>query len=257
MPPSSGGTASSQSMSDPWVALDGPVLSAPAVTSFGADRIDLFARGTDYTLWHRTFNGTTWSAWQSLGGGLSSAPAAAATSNNRIDVVVKGTDNAIYIKSWTASTGWSLYGRLDGSFSSAPALVSVSGQLELFARDMGLKLLHRTRSTTGAWTAWASLGGGLSSGPAAVAPAPGRLEVFVRGLDGLPYQRVKTSTGWSSWASLSPSFVTHGGLSATSGALNAVSLMTAEAPTSYEDVRLTLRRYQGGSPTGVLDFGRP
>jgi len=46
-----------------------------------------------------------------------------------------------------------------------------------------------------------SLGGMFTSGPAAASWAPGRLEVFGRGLDNTIYQ-ASYDSGWSGWTSL-------------------------------------------------------
>ena len=45
----------------------GTIQSQPVVVSWGPGRLDIFARGTDNTLWHRASNSGTWSAWESLG----------------------------------------------------------------------------------------------------------------------------------------------------------------------------------------------
>jgi len=91
-----------------WTSVGGLVTSsAPAVTSRGTDRLDLFARGTDGQV-YRTFNdGAGWSAWTSLGGATASTPAAVASSANRIDLWARGAGSALQHKVWQSATGWS------------------------------------------------------------------------------------------------------------------------------------------------------
>jgi C1A family cysteine protease len=84
-----------------WESLGGQLSSAPAAVSWGANRIDVFGRGTDNALWHKWWDGRAWSGWESLGGGLSSAPAVSSWATNRLDVFVQGTDNALWHKWWT------------------------------------------------------------------------------------------------------------------------------------------------------------
>lgn len=58
--------------------------SGPAVSSWGGNRLDVFALGMDNALWHKWFTGS-WSDWESLGGQLTSGPA-----GSRIDVFARG-----------------------------------------------------------------------------------------------------------------------------------------------------------------------
>jgi hypothetical protein len=79
------------------------ITSGPSVCSWGSDRLDVFARGTDNALWHLTYDGG-WGTWEQLGANqISSDPAAISWGSNRIDVFVRGTDNALYHKWWDGS----------------------------------------------------------------------------------------------------------------------------------------------------------
>lgn len=84
-----------------------PLLPGLAADSWGRDRIDIFARGADDSLSHRSFaNG--WSQWESLGGVLGSAPAASSWGAGRLDVFVRGGDNMLWHK-WYDLNGWSVW----------------------------------------------------------------------------------------------------------------------------------------------------
>ncbi|MDD2481991.1 MAG: hypothetical protein PHF82_07680, partial [Lutispora sp.] len=51
------------------------MTSAPAAVSWGPNRIDVFGRGQNQSLWHKYWNGARWSDWEDLGGGtINSAP---------------------------------------------------------------------------------------------------------------------------------------------------------------------------------------
>src|SRR5205085_9943301 len=60
-----------------WTSLGGVLTSKPAAASWAPSRLDVFGRGTDNELWHKAWDGSSWSGWQPLGGVLSSGPAAA------------------------------------------------------------------------------------------------------------------------------------------------------------------------------------
>ena len=48
----------------PWESLGGELIGPPAASSWGADRLDVFATGRDGALWHRWWNGSEWVPWQ-------------------------------------------------------------------------------------------------------------------------------------------------------------------------------------------------
>ena len=50
----------------------------------------MFVKGTDNTLYKRTWNGSRWEDWQSLGGNIDSEPAAVSWGPNRTDVFARG-----------------------------------------------------------------------------------------------------------------------------------------------------------------------
>jgi len=51
-----------------WESLGGEleVGVTPAASSWGADRLDVFARGRDRATWHRWWDGTRWVPWERL-----------------------------------------------------------------------------------------------------------------------------------------------------------------------------------------------
>lgn len=91
-----------------WQSLGGSLASAPAVTSWGPNRLDVFAQGTDNALWHKWWDGVSWGPQDNLeplGGNLTSAPAVTSWGLNRLDVFVKGLDNALWHLYWNGA--WS------------------------------------------------------------------------------------------------------------------------------------------------------
>jgi hypothetical protein len=62
--------------------------SDPAAVSWGPNRIDVFARGTDNALKHIYYNGS-WRSWESLGGTLASGPDVSSWGNRRLDIFAR------------------------------------------------------------------------------------------------------------------------------------------------------------------------
>jgi len=90
-----------------WTSIGGqlPAGTGPAACSWGSGRLDVFVQGTDSALWHKSYNGTSWSGWESLGGNLTSSPAATSNTTNNIQVFARGTDGGVWQK--TYNNGWS------------------------------------------------------------------------------------------------------------------------------------------------------
>lgn len=163
-----------------WEDLGGVLNSAPGVSSWAPNRLDVFAAGSDNALYHKWWNGSRWSDWENLGGTLTSAPAAVSWGNNRIDVFARGERNRLYHKWWDGSR-WSNWEDLGGNLTSAPAVSSrATNRLEVFARGQNNQLM--TMSWNGSrWSNWSNLGGRITSDPAAVSWGPSRTDVFARG----------------------------------------------------------------------------
>jgi hypothetical protein len=79
--------------------------------------------GTDRALWHKTWDGSSWTDWSSLGGGLLSPPAVAVRAPGLLDVYVIGTDNALWL-SGCSSGEWTTWGSLGGVLKSPLAATS-------------------------------------------------------------------------------------------------------------------------------------
>ena len=101
-----------------WVALGGTVTSAPAATSWGPGRLDVFVRGTDSGLWKTLLliGGRAGRPGSALAGTLTSSPAGRDVGlAGRLDVFVRGTDNgrlaAVVHRRLPGRTTWIAAGR--------------------------------------------------------------------------------------------------------------------------------------------------
>jgi hypothetical protein len=230
--------------------LGGGFMSSPASASWGAGRLDVFARGEDGALWHSGWNGTSWSGWQSLGGGLTSAPAAVSWGPNRIDVFVKGTDNALWHIAWNVSS-WTPWQSLGGALTEAPAVSSWAlGRLDVFARSTDNGLWHIAWNGS-AWTGWQGLGGTLTAGPGAVSWGPNRIDVFVRGTDAALWHIAWNGTIWSGWQSLG------GGMTGSAPAPASTGVNELDVFIPGEDGALYHIVWNGSSWSSFMPDGPP
>ena len=173
-----------------------PIGLAPAVCAQDANSLDLFAKGPDWALWWKHWNGQGWSAWTSLGGYLTADPAAVSRGEGVIDVFVRGSNGALWQREY--NNGWGSWSSLGGQLASGTGPAACSwgaGRLDVFVTGTSGVLWH----WSGSWDQ--SLGGYTTSSPAATSPTSGVIDVFVRGSNGALWQR-EYNNGWGSWSSL-------------------------------------------------------
>ena len=174
----------------------------PTVTSWGAGHLDMFIRGVDNALWHRSFDGS-WHDWERLGGQLAYDPVVVSWSPGRFDLFVRGTNNDLQHKWFDGS--WHDWESLGGLLTAEPAVTTWGpGQLHVFVRSLGNGLWYR--GYDGSWHDWEWMGGVSSSDPALVSWAPGRLDAFVRGADNALWHKWFDGS-WHDWESLGGIFM--------------------------------------------------
>lgn len=195
-----------------WQALSSPIgtvmntgVSVIALNSSNA-QLDLFARGTDFTLQYNSWNGT-WNGWTSLGGNLATAPAAVSWGPNRIDVFMVDQKNASMSYISFNGTAWSSWANLgdisEGTiFASQPTAVSWGpGRIDLFVLGGASQCFHMAYD--GAWHWEGNIGGSFTSQIAAVAWGANRLDIFALGQDYKMWHNWWIGTAaWNGWASV-------------------------------------------------------
>ena len=196
-----------------WESLGGSLTSSPTATSWGASRLDLFARGRDLALYHMFWDGDTWHYWVRLNGTLSSDPVAVSWGVNRLDVFARGQDLALY-HTWSTDGGvnWNYWERLGGTLASNPTASTWGvGRIDLFAAGQDKALYHMWTTDSGAnWNYWTRLNGTLSSDPAAASWGNQRLDVFAAGQDKALYHTWSNDggTNWNYWQRLGGTLLT-------------------------------------------------
>jgi len=92
-----------------WDYLGGVATSSPSVCTWGSwaeGRLDVFVRGADGGLWHRSVVSSLWTRWEDMKVGyIESAPAAVSWGRQRIDVFVRGANDALWHR-WYEDSTW-------------------------------------------------------------------------------------------------------------------------------------------------------
>jgi hypothetical protein len=118
-----------------WVNRGGSIQGKPAAVSWGANRIDVVATGTDSAVWTQPFDSGTWFGWSSIGGSVmaGTSPAIASGGSNLLNIYVTGSNGRLWHKSWSGS--WSAFVDLGGRPASSPAaFTQSSGRAHVAAR---------------------------------------------------------------------------------------------------------------------------
>jgi hypothetical protein len=196
-------TASSVSLTVEVMAPVPVDRTAPAVVSWGPDRIDVFARGLDQAAFHKAW-AQGWSPgqneWEAVGGGFASALALESWGPDRLDAFGVGLDQAMWHKAWAQgwSPGQTAWEPIGGAFVSPPAVASWgSDRLDVFALGKDRAVWHKAWAQ--AWfpsqNDWEPLGGTFIHPPAVASWGPERLDVFGVGLDKAMYHKA-WKEGW-------------------------------------------------------------
>ena len=165
-----------------WESLGGYCISAPAASSWAANRIDTFVLGGDNALWHKWWDGSAWRGWESLGGYCVGNPAAVSWGPNRIDAFAIGGNNAMWHRWWDGSA-WRGWESLGGYCKHGVAVSSwAANRLDCFVIGSDNAMWHKWWDRS-AWRGWESLGGYCVSAPGAVSWGPNRIDSFVIGTD--------------------------------------------------------------------------
>jgi hypothetical protein len=186
-----------------WDALGGVFAGAPAVASWGQNRLDVFAIGMNTEMYHASYDGNQWSAWESLGGGFTSTPAVVSWGAGRLDVFALGLNQQMYHKAW--SGGWlptqTDWEPLGGVFLSAPAVASWGpDRLDIFAIGTNNQMYHKAWGGNGwlpAAEAWDKLGGSFGSAPAVTSWGQNRLDVVGLDNNNQMFHKAWTGSAWS------------------------------------------------------------
>lgn len=174
-----------------WQPLPAPPVaaaSAPVITSWGPDRLDVFLRGVDDQVYWESCSGGcsgnagNWSAWTAIyGGTIRGKPAAIARSGGIIDVFVHSMGDDLWSVRYTdsASPQWGGYAPLDTTKllkwdPSCPDCCSpVAGSHDGTTSDVYIRTTTDAIATgsvgTSGWSGYTFLGGVSSGSPAVVA----------------------------------------------------------------------------------------
>lgn len=186
-----------------WADLASGVISDPAVGRNADGRLEVFAIGADGALHQAWQQADGWSAWTYRGGSFASSPAVASNADGRLEVFALGADGRAWHTWQTApNSGWSNIVPLDGATFATRRTFAVSPGLMLFGRASDGGLAHLAQSASG-WNAW-PFDGDAASDPAFATNLDGRVELFLRGSDGVLRHRWQTTPGgsWSGWNAL-------------------------------------------------------
>lgn len=186
-----------------WWSLGGTVVSAPAVVSWGSQRLDVFARVQDGSIWHNWWAGDAWGGWEGLGGILTENAVAISRGANLIDVFARDPSGNIRQKSWNGSawvpsqTGWGNLGKAPGSrvdMDQPVAVVGSSTRMDVFSRDFtsGVPFVNTWTSSSG-WSGWQSLSGVLTE-PMSVTKERGTSKYMILG------RGTDMGIWWKEWA---------------------------------------------------------
>lgn len=159
-------------------SVNGYRIQSIATAVRPGNRMDLFARGNDNSLWWRSYHSGHWDSWKSLGGNLDSEPAATGRSNSStVDVFYRGLNNGLW-QLTNRQDHWGEWQGLLGSFDTGPGACSWgNNRIDLFSRTWNKTIQHSVFNGV-TWSAWETLTQMVFSAPAATAIGPDHMYLF-------------------------------------------------------------------------------
>jgi len=178
--------------------------SAPTVTAWDANRLDVLQRGPDGAVRQKyNVNGSGWSPWVPQGGRNDSSPDAGSARPGRLDVFARGTRDGAPAAQLTQRyydggrwSDWTVIA--GGALGSAPSVVARRdvSRYDVFYRAPDGTLTHRYRIGGGGWTAPLAIGPKIGSAPDATHQGGTRYDVFYRTENGRLGQSYFTGSQW-------------------------------------------------------------
>ncbi len=183
-----------------WSNIGAPagvtLVGSPSATSWAANRYDVYARGTDHTVYHAySSDGTTWN-WTDQGGSVTNDVASESWGPNRLDGYALGTGSgAIWHQYWDGSwhpsgTTWAENTPETNAKYAIGASSWGTNRIDLFDNNgstVGHVWFDSDLSWHGDWTQTFMPPVTPVSAPCATCWGVNRLDVFVLGSDGKCY----------------------------------------------------------------------
>jgi len=145
------------------------LINSPSAVSWAANRLDVFAVGSDGNLYHTYWSGSNWGTFENLGDGtFVNSPSAVSWAANRLDIFAVGSNGNLHHKWWNGNN-WGGPEDLggNGNLMNAPSAVSwATNRLDIFVVGPNGHWFHK------AW--WGSWYGPEDLGDGSLAPFPVR-----------------------------------------------------------------------------------
>jgi hypothetical protein len=166
-------------------------------------RVEVFAIGSDNSVWHMTQSLTgAWSGWQALGGWARQIDVGT-NADGHLEVFAIGADYAMW-HTWQAApnsavwTGWYSFG---GYVKQIAVGRDLDRRLEVFAINANNGVSNIWQLTGGGWSGWNNGLGGFVKQIAISNEADGRLDLFaVNAINGVSHiAQVVPNGNWGGW----------------------------------------------------------
>ena len=180
-----------------------------AVTANGANPLDIFGKGTDNSIYHKYYDGSSWQpkgdTTENLGGGESFiyAPAVVSWGPNRTDVFAIAKNLTLLHQYWDGTTWLSQWESLgDAKFADTPTAISWgANRLDIFGVEAESgALIHKVWDGS-QWSDWENLGTpsadvSLVGTVAATSWSANRTDIVALGTDGAYYYKYWDGSQW-------------------------------------------------------------
>jgi hypothetical protein len=206
----------------------------------------LYVAGRDQSLMVGTLTSNWgWLGWTGPGGQIRGRPAPVLLPDGYVAVFVQGINHRLYEAVWRPDgtfRGWiNLGGPAQRSWSGPAAASTGGGRVTVVVNTAPTGLATRSYSPAGGWGAWQVISGRASDDLSATSPAPGQIDLYVRGFGAGTrplYVRHAVNGLWAPWQNLGGDIGSGGPFAAVWGGESIVWLAGSDTAT-YQRIRHT------------------
>ncbi|KAI1424696.1 hypothetical protein F5Y12DRAFT_751281 [Xylaria sp. FL1777] len=185
-----------------WEDLGGNFSGFPSIGSWGEKRLDIVGiSAVTSSLWHKSWDGTTWSDWEDLEGGpFTSNPAVSSWSSDRLDIWALDKHAGLNHKFWDGFK-WNGWEKLGGKFTHTPRVVHwAEGKIDIVGRNADNNKYYLKSFDGQKWNpsveGWYDLSGPYISEPGLILKARGQNFLYLFGIDSDSSLRMQIWSGY-------------------------------------------------------------
>ena len=184
----------------------GTGMSGSPATIVNSSAVNIFAIGTNGTVYTEYNSGSGWSGWTSMNNSqaMTGSPTIMRYGSSELDLYALGTNGTPYKDTWNGT--WGGWTSMTGTLASNLSAIQYGSEMDVFGRNSSGTPYKDTWNGSG-WTGWSTLSGTISGNIAAMPYSTyGEYDLWANTSGGDIFRKTWTGSGWVDWADYGGTF---------------------------------------------------